>query len=110
MNDKEKNDKLAEWLLELKNIKSDIQGLVKELDKIKEAAVTPEANALQKEMVSFISSLNDAQAASVQPDPSRLEIAAKFYTAEWCDTPETALEHADKLIAAHLRTREYGNT
>jgi hypothetical protein len=60
-------------------------------------------------MTDFIASLNKAQAAAVKAEPSRLEIAAMLYSAEWCDTEQTALKLTDKLIAEHVRTKSYAN-
>ena len=37
---------------------------------------------------------------TTRPEPSRLEIAAMFMAAPWCETVHEALDYADKLIAA----------
>ena len=42
----------------------------------------------------------DEALASARSEPSRLEIAAMFMAAPWCETVHEALDYADKLIAA----------
>ena len=42
----------------------------------------------------------DEAIASARTEPSRLEIAAMFMAAPWCETVHEALNYADKLIAA----------
>lgn len=50
--------------------------------------------------------LEKAKAASLKPEPSRLEIAMMMYASEWCKSVDDALTYTDRLIAAHNRTKE----
>lgn len=53
-----------------------------------------------KDIVAAYEQATAEQSSAVRPEPSRLEIAARFFTTEWCSDYDTALEAADELIAA----------
>ena len=61
---------------------------------------------LSQQLLKLVAGMNDAKAAQVRPEPSRLEIAAMALQGmiarrdDWILPEETALKKADALIAA----------
>lgn len=73
------------------------------IEKMRAEMVNPDD--LSQQMLKLIAGMNEAKAAQVRPEPSRLEIAAMILNgayasyASFSDLAKTAIKQADALIA-----------
>lgn len=74
------------------------------IERMRSEMVNPDD--LSQQMLKLVASMNEAKAAQVRPEPSRLEIAAIVLTGAYAsygnynDLAKAALKQADALIAA----------
>jgi hypothetical protein len=90
---------------ELHKANLEIRRLAAELKQAKAGATSP--GALNDQLLELVSQMNKAQAAQVQPEPSRLELAAMLLAGlplpqggSMANQADFALRRADALIAA----------
>ena len=83
---------------------SRLQEQVDIIERMRSEMVSPDD--LSQQMLKLVAGMNEAKAAQVRPEPSRLEIAAIVLTGAYAsygnynDLAKAALKQADALIAA----------